>query len=132
MRPPTKLPRRWCWTCRTASTPARPRWWRPRPSGSRRRPRWPWETGAPARAAHAAFLEDAGLVGAAREAMARGESAGVAWRAAVQGYVTVLDALDDPLLAERADDLKDLERQVLLELSGELAPPPALPDNAIL
>lgn len=83
-------------------------------------------------AAHAAFLDDPELVGAAHEAILGGASAGVAWRGAVRGYVAVLQGLDDPLMAERADDLRDLERQVLLELSGETAPARALPDNAIL
>ncbi|MGA0602307.1 phosphoenolpyruvate--protein phosphotransferase [Caulobacter sp. KR2-114] len=82
--------------------------------------------------AHLAFLEDPELVEAAREAICRGDSAGVAWRGAMQAHVAVLEGLGDQRLAERADDLKDLERQVLLALSGEAAAERALPDNAIL
>lgn len=82
--------------------------------------------------AHLAFLEDPALVDAAREAICRGLSAGIAWREAVQAQVAVLEALGDAHLAERAADLKDLERQVLLALSGEAAAERVLPDNAIL
>ena len=82
--------------------------------------------------AHLAFLEDPELVDAAREAIGRGLSAGLAWREAVQAQVAVLEALGDAHLAERAADLRDLERQVLLALSGESAAERVLPDNAIL
>jgi len=82
--------------------------------------------------AHLAFLDDPELVDAAHEAICRGLSAGLAWREAVQAQVTVLEALDDARLAERAADLKDLERQVLLALSGEVTAERVLPDNAIL
>ncbi len=82
--------------------------------------------------AHLAFLDDPALVEASREAICQGLSAGLAWRGAVRAHVEVLEGLGDPRLAERADDLKDLERQVLLELSGEVTAARPLPDNAIL
>ena len=82
--------------------------------------------------AHVAFLDDAGLGAAARAAIAQGRSAGVAWRDAIGGYVERLRALGDPRMMERAADLADLERQVLLELSGEATLPFSLPDNAIV
>lgn len=82
--------------------------------------------------AHLAFLDDPALVEASREAICQGLSAGLAWRGAVRAHVEVLEGLGDPRLAERADDLKDLERQVLLELSGEVTATRPLPDNAIL
>lgn len=81
------------------------------------------ETGDKARkailAAHQAFLDDPELVGGARRAIAAGKSAGFAWRQAVGGYVEALRALGDRRMAERVDDLIDLERQVLRALSGE-------------
>ena len=83
-------------------------------------------------AAHAAFLDDPELTQAARAAIGRGDSAGVAWRDAVQSYVTQLRGLGDERLAARAADLSDLERQVLLELSGEVQWARPLPNNAIL
>jgi phosphocarrier protein FPr/phosphocarrier protein len=64
--------------------------------------------------------------------VAEGRSAGVAWRDAVRQTVAQLRALQDPRFAERADDLLDLERQVLFALSGEEAPRPQLPSGAVV
>lgn len=75
-------------------------------------------------AAHLAFLDDPGLTETAEAAIAAGRSAGFAWREATQGGVTLFRALDDPRMAERADDLLDLERQVLLALTGGQAATP--------
>jgi phosphocarrier protein FPr/phosphocarrier protein len=50
----------------------------------------------------------------------------------VRGFADAVAALDDPLLNERAQDLRDLERQVIAELTGKTAEPPAFPDDAIL
>ncbi|WP_269713771.1 phosphoenolpyruvate--protein phosphotransferase [Caulobacter sp. NIBR2454] len=84
-------------------------------------------------AAHAAFLDDPELVAAARRLTDENKSAGFAWRKAVGGYVDVLKSLGDRRMAERVDDLLDLERQVLLTLAGE-DPEGALdlPPDAIL
>nr|MEA2798787.1 multiphosphoryl transfer protein [Phenylobacterium sp.] len=82
--------------------------------------------------AHLSMLEDEALIAATRGAVAEGASAGVAWRATVERSVETLQALDDERLAERAADLKDLQRQVLLELSGERAAAIELPADAIL
>ena len=77
-------------------------------------------------AAHLAFLEDPGLIDAAEQAMGAGAGAGFAWRKATRAAAELFHAMGDPRMAERADDLLDLERQVLVELSGE-APPAGLP-----
>jgi len=69
--------------------------------------------------AHLAFLEDPELTAAARVLIGHGKSAGFAWRKAVGGYVDALRGLGDRRLAERVDDLIDLERQVLRALAGE-------------
>ena len=45
-------------------------------------------------------------------------------REATRAGAALFRAMDDPRMAERADDLLDLERQVLIELSGEAPPPP--------
>ena len=84
-------------------------------------------------AAHLEFLDDWELVAAARRAIARGKSAGFAWRRAVRDSADTLRALGDPRMSERVDDLLDLESQVLLTLSGE-APivVRSLPERAIL
>ncbi len=82
--------------------------------------------------AHLAFLADPDLRRDADAAIDAGASAGVAWSGAIGGYVDQLQAAGDARMAERAADLADLQRQVLLQLSGETAAPLALPDNAIV
>ena len=82
--------------------------------------------------AHLAFLEDPELTAAARKLIGEGKSAGFAWRRAVGGYVEALRGLGDRRLAERVDDLIDLERQVLRALTGEEETARVLPAGAIL
>ncbi len=82
--------------------------------------------------AHLAFLDDPELAHAAHVLIGDGASAGAAWRGAVEGYVQMLRGLSDPRLAERVDDLIDLERQVLLALSGAADAAPDVPAGAIL
>jgi phosphoenolpyruvate-protein phosphotransferase len=82
--------------------------------------------------AHLAFLADPELAAAAQAAIAGGASAGAAWSRAIGGYVDLLRAAGDARMLERAADLNDLKRQVLLALAGEAAAPLALPDNAIV
>lgn len=85
-------------------------------------------------AAHLEFLEDPELLAGARAWLTQGKSAGYAWRAAVRSNIEALRALDDTRLAERADDLLDLESQVLIALAGETVKPAAsaLPERAIV
>jgi phosphocarrier protein FPr/phosphocarrier protein len=82
--------------------------------------------------AHLAFLDDEELTAAAHQAIAEGKSAGAAWRDAVRGQIEIVRAIGDPHIAQRADDLADLERQVLAELSGEPEPAQTLPAGAVL
>jgi phosphocarrier protein FPr/phosphocarrier protein len=83
-------------------------------------------------AAHLEFLGDEALAAGAASAIAAGASAGAAWRGAVRDQAEKLIALSDPVLAERAADLIDLERQVLIELGGEPASPDDPPESAII
>jgi len=69
--------------------------------------------------AHAAFLEDPELTGHAQRLIGEGKSAGHAWRGAIGAYVEALRGLGDRRIAERVDDLLDLERRVLLALTGQ-------------
>jgi phosphoenolpyruvate-protein phosphotransferase len=69
--------------------------------------------------AHLEFLDDPDLLAAAAESIARGRSAGFAWRSALRASMAALRDLGDTLLTERADDLLDLESQVLAALAGE-------------
>jgi multiphosphoryl transfer protein len=87
--------------------------------------------------AHLAFLDDPELAAGARRLIGEGKSAGLAWRKAVGGYVEALRGLGDRRLAERVDDLVDLERQVLrallvLEGAGEEDEGAVLPPGSIL
>ncbi|UYY58193.1 phosphoenolpyruvate--protein phosphotransferase [Sphingomonas sp. S2-65] len=82
--------------------------------------------------AHRAMLDDAGLLAAAAEAIGGGASAVEAWRAAIRPQAEALRAAGDARLAERADDLRDLERRVLLILAGREEAPLALPAGTIL
>ncbi|MGA7540702.1 MAG: phosphoenolpyruvate--protein phosphotransferase [Steroidobacteraceae bacterium] len=83
--------------------------------------------------AHLELLEDPELIEKALALIAEGASAAFAWRQAIRGNIEALRALDDPRMAERVDDLLDLERQVLLSMSGEVgAAIQQLPPDAIV
>jgi multiphosphoryl transfer protein len=82
--------------------------------------------------AHLELLDDTTLESAAERALADGKSAGFAWRAASRDSARALQATGDALLAERVDDLLDLERQVLIALRGDAGAAPVIPRGAIL
>jgi multiphosphoryl transfer protein len=82
--------------------------------------------------AHLAFIGDPELRQTAGGAIESGRSAGAAWAFAISGFVDQLRAGGDARMMERAADLNDLKRQVLLQLSGGAAPARHLPDNAII
>jgi multiphosphoryl transfer protein len=84
-------------------------------------------------AAHLEFLDDPTLNESAQEHIARGKSAGYAWRQAIRRSIAALESLDDSRLRERADDLLDVEAHVLLALAGEARPMHLpLPEQAVL
>ena len=82
--------------------------------------------------AHLELLDDPELVEAARTAVAAGQGAGAAWRATLRAQMDLLRSLGEPRLADRAADLADLERQVLLALGGSAPPTPVPPPGAIV
>lgn len=82
--------------------------------------------------AHAAMLDDEDLRALAEEAIAGGASAGEGWKAAIGPQVEALAKSVDARLAERADDMRDLERQVLAELAGIGDQPIDLPQGCVL
>ena len=84
--------------------------------------------------AHLELLDDPELVTGARHAIASGKSAGFAWRSVIRATVTALRELGDARMAERVDDLLDLESQVLTALSGAGSPGATreLPERSIL
>lgn len=83
-------------------------------------------------AAHGAMLADPTLTDAALAMIGRGMSAGVAWQEAISAQVAVLLSSGDRRIAERADDLRDLERHVLAALAGLPIEGPSVPQGAIL
>jgi phosphocarrier protein FPr/phosphocarrier protein len=83
-------------------------------------------------AAHLELLDDPQLIEAARAAMSAGKSAGFAWRTALRASGDALAATGDTRLAERVDDLRDLEHQVLSQIAGVTANAAPMPPGAIL
>lgn len=69
--------------------------------------------------AHLGLLEDPTLLDATDAAIAQGRAATHAWSAAIAEQCQVLQQLGNPLLAERANDLRDLQQRVLRALLGE-------------
>ena len=72
--------------------------------------------------AHQALLDDPDLWASAQAQMAEGRSAGFAWKHAIGQQVSTLRNSGNARMVERADDLKDLEQQVLLALTGDTTP----------
>jgi phosphocarrier protein FPr/phosphocarrier protein len=82
--------------------------------------------------AHAALLGDPALRDAARSNIAAGHSAGHAWRGAIRPLADALRSGSDRRLAERADDMLDLERQMLALIVGVQLVAPSFPPDTIL
>lgn len=90
-------------------------------------------TAAELAAAHLAILDDPELQGAARRCIAAGAGAAFAWRAASRAQAETIAATGNPLLAERAADLRDLERRLIAILTGAGTPEwPKLAPGSIL
>ncbi|WP_347910799.1 phosphoenolpyruvate--protein phosphotransferase [Pseudomonas grandcourensis] len=70
-------------------------------------------------AAHLALLEDPALLDAARLTVAQGTAATHAWSQAINVQCQVLQQTGSTLLAERANDLRDLKQRVLRALLGD-------------
>ena len=83
-------------------------------------------------AAHRELLEDPELLGVATSAIAKGLSAGMAWQQAFEQQAKELEQMDNELLAERAHDLRDVGRRVLVVLAGVNAEPTTFRDQTIL
>ena len=77
--------------------------------------------------AHAEFLADPGLLERAEPRIAEGHSAGWAWQQTFEGEAEALEKLEDPLLAGRATDLRDVGTRVLRRLAESVEEGPALP-----
>ncbi|WP_339450005.1 phosphoenolpyruvate--protein phosphotransferase [Pseudomonas sp. EA_5y_Pfl2_R50] len=70
-------------------------------------------------AAHLALLEDPALLDAAQQSIEQGTAATHAWSRSIDVQCEVLQHIGSALLAERANDLRDLKQRVLRALLGE-------------
>jgi phosphoenolpyruvate-protein phosphotransferase len=83
--------------------------------------------------AHLGLIDDPDLAATALGLIDRGKSASYAWRSALREAIDALRALDDARMAERADDLLDLESRVLAALGGNTMPSaPDVPPESVL
>jgi phosphocarrier protein FPr/phosphocarrier protein len=69
--------------------------------------------------AHLSFLDDPDLIDTAKELIGKGHSAAFAWQNSASRQAAALKQLDNARLAERAADLQDVERRILLALAGK-------------
>ena len=82
--------------------------------------------------AYCTMLSDDSLVDKTVIRIRQGQWAPAALRDTVNAHARVFAEMDDPYLAERASDIRDLGRRVLLRLQSEAAGRAEYPDNCIL
>ena len=78
------------------------------------------------------MLEDPDLIDIATSAIAKGKSAAFAWKSAVKAHEERLAGLRNQLLAQHANDLRDVGERVLEILTGVKRKAPSYPANTIL
>lgn len=69
--------------------------------------------------AHLGFVEDSALRDAAVALVSQGKSAAYGWKVALDGQIAALRALGNPVMAERASDLQDVQRRVVRLILGQ-------------
>ncbi|HTJ93697.1 MAG TPA: phosphoenolpyruvate--protein phosphotransferase [Pararobbsia sp.] len=82
--------------------------------------------------AHLELLDDPELGDLAIREISAGNSAGFAWRTVFEQQARALEALDNPLLRERASDIRDVARRVLALLAGVKQAKIDVPADSIL
>ena len=83
-------------------------------------------------AAHRELLDDPDLIETTRSMIDKGKSAEYGWQHAYTMYAKQLEGLKNKLLAERANDLRDVGKRVLRVLAGKESESLELPENAVL
>lgn len=83
-------------------------------------------------AAHAELLDDPDFLDIATSAIAKGKSAAFAWKTAATLHAERLASLRNELLAQRANDVRDVGWRVLELLTGVTRHAPAYPQGSIL
>jgi phosphocarrier protein FPr/phosphocarrier protein len=82
--------------------------------------------------AHQEMLDDPELLDLAHKGVADDKSAAFAWRTAFTFHADQLQELDNPLLRERANDIRDVGRRVLALLAGVKLGRIETPESSIL
>ena len=83
-------------------------------------------------AAHVELLDDPDLLDIATSTIAKGKSAAFAWKNAVTLHAERLAGLRNELLAQRANDVRDVGGRVLELLTGVVRQPQVYPEGSIL
>jgi phosphoenolpyruvate-protein phosphotransferase len=83
-------------------------------------------------AAHQELLRDPELVAEAFELVERGKGSAYAWNSVMTTHAARLESLNNELLAQRANDLNDLNARVLRTLLGDRAVSPTPPEGSVL
>ncbi len=83
-------------------------------------------------AAHAELLDDPDFLDIANSAIAKGKSAAFAWKNATKLHAQRLASLRNELLAQRANDVRDVGWRVLELLTGVSRQAPVYPEGSIL
>lgn len=83
-------------------------------------------------AAHEELLSDPDLLEMAESGIAKGKSAAFAWKRAITTHADQLAAMRNQLLAQRANDVRDVGMRVLSVLTGTEAKPSEYPMGCIL
>ena len=82
--------------------------------------------------AHLSILQDPEMLQTAHKAVANGKSAAYGISEAIRNSISVLQNTGNAFLMERAADLKDLRRALLLRLGGKKQDTPNIPEGSIL
>lgn len=82
--------------------------------------------------AHKEFLEDPESWNGSVELIRKGHSAGWSWQQTCEQRAGALEKIEDPLLAARATDLRDVGRRVLRLLADKLEEAPQMPKKAFI
>ncbi len=83
-------------------------------------------------AAHMELLEDPDFLEIANSAIAKGKSAAFAWKKGTELHAERLAQLRNELLAQRANDVRDVGQRVLLHLTGITPMTPQYPARSVL
>ncbi len=82
--------------------------------------------------AHGELLDDPEMLNAAQALVEKGRSAAFAWQQTVAKMAAKFAEMKNPMLAARANDVRDVGKRVLRLITGEVQEKPDLPDNAVL